>query len=368
MDIDAGVDRDKNMNNDNGANMGTEYNGERSSGDDKAAYGIAMSSRIRLARNYRDYPFPARLSADAARKILEMTKETFFSSKEINTNDYLYVDMQELDPIERIMLVEKHLASPELASGNKPCAAIISKDESVSIMLNEEDHLRIQCITGSTAIDEALEKCSTMERILESKHDIAYDMNLGYLTSCPTNLGTGMRASFMLHLPALVAAGQINGILEQCGRIGVAIRGIYGEFSAPSGNMFQFSNHGSLGNNESEIVNNIKNVGTQIIEHEHRLRLGVLEQSKTKFEDRVCRSLGVLTSARILDTGEFMTLWSSVRLGVDMGVIEDVDIKTLDELMAQSQSASLQKMAGRTLTPEERDVQRANLVRKRLAR
>ena len=171
----------------------------------------------------------------------------------------------------------------------------------------------------------------------------------------------------MLHLPALVVTGHISGIIEQCGRIGVAVRGIYGENSAASGNMFQFSNQGSLGRNETEILTNIKNVGMQIIDHEFKLRHEIFDQNRSKFEDRVFRAMGTLQNARILTTEEFMELWSGVRVGVDMGIIKNIDIKKLDDLMARSQPASLQKVAGKSLSQEDRDIQRANLVRSRMA-
>ena len=351
----------------NGENASNSENVGNGGNAGKAADSIAMSSRLRLARNFSGFPFPGRLDGDAARKILDMAKTAVFSSEGINSSDYLYVDMQKLDPIDRTMLVEKHLASPELASQNKPCAAIISKDESVSIMLIEEDHLRIQCIARSATIEEALEKCEAVERVFEGSFDMAFDPNLGYLTSCPTNLGTGMRASYMLHLPALVVTGHISAIIEQCGRIGVAVRGIYGENSVASGNMFQFSNQGSLGRNETEILTNIKNVSMQIIDHEFKLRNELYDKNKSRFEDRVWRAMGTMQSARILTTEEFMELWSGVRVGVDMGIIENIGAAMLDDLMTQSQPASLQKMAGRSLTTEERDTHRADLVRGKIA-
>ncbi|MCL2163204.1 MAG: protein arginine kinase [Oscillospiraceae bacterium] len=341
---------------------------------DGTASCIAMSCRIRLARNFNGFPFPSRLDRASSQKVLAMVKDAFFSpkeskekdSKEINTSDFLYVNMQDLDPIERTMLVEKHLASPDLASEIRPCAAIISKDETVSIMINEEDHLRIQCISKSDAIDEVLEKCYKVEEVFDDKLDLAFDPNIGYLTSCPTNLGTGLRASFMLHLPALVATGHINGVLEQCGKIGVAVRGIYGENSAVSGNIFQFSNMGSLGRSEVEIVANVKNVCSQIIDSEHKLRLGLLNQNRSAFEDRVFRALGTLLYARIMTTDEFMSLWSAVRVGVDMGIIENINVNALDGLMVQVQPACLQKMTGSSISPEERDIKRATLVRNKI--
>jgi protein arginine kinase len=267
-----------------------------------------------------------------------------------------------------MMLIEKHLISPDLASAQRPCAAIISKDEQVSVMLNEEDHLRIQCITPSPDITEAYKRCDGLEKIISDRFRIAFDEGFGYLTSCPTNLGTGMRASFMLHLPALVITGHIKQILDACGKIGVAVRGLYGENSEASGNMFQFSNQGSLGRSEDEILASINDIKEQIVGHESTLRGELVEKSVVQFEDRVYRALGTLQGARVLTSEEYMRLWSDVRLGVDAGVIKDVGIKTLDHMLTLVQPAYIQKMFGRMLNSEERDVQRAKLVRDMIIR
>ena len=324
---------------------------------------ITMSSRIRLARNLSDFVFPGRIKKDDAFELLRNIKDVFFQSAEIEKEDYDYIDISKIDPIDKMMLVEKHLVSPELIMEGRPCAAIISKDETVSIMLNEEDHLRIQCISPSEDIDSTLSRCEELEKVFDKAFQIAFDPKFGYLTSCPTNLGTGMRASFMLHLPALVLSGHIHSVLAACGKIGVAVRGIYGENSEALGNMFQFSNQGSLGRNEEETLMAIKNVKSQIIGQEYRLRSDFMKQSETKFEDRVFRALGVLSNARILTSEEYMQLWSDVRLGVDMGVIEHVDIKMLDNMVIQIQPAYIQKMYGRMLNTEERNIQRATFVR-----
>ncbi|MDR1440636.1 MAG: protein arginine kinase [Clostridiales bacterium] len=324
---------------------------------------IAMSSRVRLARNFSGMLFPGRIKHDQARSMLEKAKEAFFASPEINAKDYLYVEIQQLDSIDRMMLVEKRLVSPDLITGDRPSAVIVSKDEAISVMLNEEDHLRIQCIVPSADIDASYKACCKVDRIFDGSFDIAFDQSLGYLTSCPTNLGTGMRASFMLHLPALVMTGYIKGVLEACGKIGVAVRVISGENSETSGSMFQFSNQGSLGRDEGEIIASVKNAVSQIVGHESRLRQELAHKSPVQFQDRVYRAYGILQSARVLTSEEFMRLWSDVRLGVDMGTIRDISIKRLDQLLTLVQPAYIQKMFGRMLNSEERDVHRAALVR-----
>ena len=324
---------------------------------------ITISSRVRLARNFAGVCFPGRMSAKDAGTLLSDVKMVFFGSNQIKAPDFMYVDMASLDPVDKMMLAEKRLISPDLAASQRPCAAIVSKDEQISVMLNEEDHLRIQCVTPSADIDGAFLRCGEIENIFNERFKIAFDAGFGYLTSCPTNLGTGMRASFMLHLPALVITGHIKSILDACGKIGVAVRGLYGENSEASGNMFQFSNQGSLGRSEDEIITSIKDIKEQIIGHEMKFREELLNKGLIQFEDRVYRALGTLGGARVLSSEEYMKLWSDVRLGVDSGVINDISIGTLDHMLTLIQPAYIQKMFGRLLNSSERDVQRAKLVR-----
>jgi protein arginine kinase len=263
-----------------------------------------MSGRVRLARNFKGICFPGWLNAKDAASLIADARSVFFGSRHILSSDYVFVELASLDPIDKLMLVEKRLISPDLAASQKPCAAIISKDEQVSVMLNEEDHLRIQCVTPSSDITESYKRCELIDNIFSERFNIAYDDNFGYLTSCPTNLGTGMRASFMLHLPALVITDHINDILNACGKIGIAVRGIYGENSDTSGNMYQFSNQGSLGRNEEEILNSIQDIKDQIVGHESSLREKLKEKSLVRFEDRAYRAFGTLLGARILSSEE----------------------------------------------------------------
>ena len=353
----------------NSINGGTDNNmNNRAGGDtDNDVNHITMSSRVRAARNITDTVFPNRMGAEGASVLLERIRTAFFDSADIDGEDFEYIDIHQLDSLEKMILVEKHLVSPDLIVADRPCAVILSKDESVSIMLNEEDHLRIQCIAPAESLDKVFQRCVQIERIFDSRFPIAFDQSFGYLTSCPTNLGTGMRISYMLHLPACVMSGHINNILAVCNKIGIAVRGIYGENSEASGNLFQFSNQGSLGRSEADTLLAIKNVRENIIGHENNIRRDILKQNRAKLEDRVCRAYGTLAHARILSSQEFMRLWSDVRMGVDMEIICDVDIDRLDRIVTQIQPATIQKAYGRMLNSEERDEQRARIVRRQLA-
>jgi protein arginine kinase len=322
-----------------------------------------VSSRVRLARNFRGALFPGRIQDPQARELLARAREVFFSAPEVDKKDYVYVDVRELDAVDRTLMVEKHLASPDLMAGGRPAAVIMSKDEAVSVMLNEEDHLRVQCVLPSADIGAAYRACARVERVFDRGMEVAFDQEFGYLTSCPTNLGTGMRASFMLHLPALALSGAIKGILDACGKIGVAVRGIYGENSEAAGCLFQFSNQGSLGMSEEDILRSIQGVRGQIAAHERRLRAELAEKGRHKFEDRVFRALGTMENARVLTSEEFMRVWSDARMGADMGIIKEVGVPALDRMVTLIQPAYIQKMYGRLLNSEERDVYRALLVR-----
>jgi protein arginine kinase len=215
-------------------------------------------------------------------------------------------------------------------------------------------------------MDTAWKLCNNIDTLLEERIDFAFSKEYGYLTCCPTNIGTGLRASVMMHLPALVMTGYIRSILEACGKLGVAVRGIYGENSEASGNMFQISNQVTLGQAEEEIITNITNIAFQIIEQERMLRNELYKQNSYRFEDKVCRSYGIFCNSRIMSSEESLKLLSDVRLGIDMGIIKDISIETLNEVMLLTQPANLQKLAGKPLSPDERDISRAEVTRKKL--
>ncbi|WP_010245574.1 protein arginine kinase [Acetivibrio cellulolyticus] len=326
---------------------------------------VVMSSRVRLARNFKDIPFPFKMNREEGEKVIEKVKDAIFNSSTA-TSDFEFKDMQKMNPIDKQVLVEKHLISPNLAGGRTESAAIISSDEKISIMINEEDHLRIQCLFSGLQLDKAWELCNRIDSLLEENIDYSFSEKYGYLTCCPTNVGTGIRASAMLHLPALTMTGYIKGMLEICGKLGIAVRGIYGENSEASGNLFQISNQITLGQSEEEIINNIMNIGNQIINQERILRSELYKQNPFRFEDKIYRSLGTLSNARIISSEESFKLISDVRLGVDMGIIKDIEVSKLNEILLKIQPANLQMSFAKTLSPDERDIRRAEMIREKL--
>lgn len=326
----------------------------------------AISSRIRLARNIEGYPFTTKMTDAQGAQILEKVRGAVFSGTGARKKGMEYIELHSLKPLDRQFLVERHLISPEFVETDTNKAVILRKDEKISIMINEEDHLRIQCIFPGMQLKEAWDLCSKLDTRLEEKLDFAFDKNTGYLTCCPTNTGTGMRASVMLHLPALAMTGYIKGILENCSKIGVAVRGAYGENSEATGNLFQISNQVTLGQNEDEIISGISNITSQISEQERILRLELYKQNPLRFEDRIFRSLGLLKNARIISTEESLKLLSDVRLGVIMDLIKGIEVGKINEMMLMVHPAYLQKLSGGELKPDARDQRRAELMRTHL--
>ncbi len=326
---------------------------------------VVVSSRVRFARNFEEYPFPSKMTREQGQSVLNAVRDAVLNNSSAAKN-FVFIDIQQMSPIDRQALVEMHLISPDLAESQKQSGVLISKDEKISIMINEEDHLRIQCIYPGMQLDQALDLCIKVDGLLEENIRYAFDDKYGYLTCCPTNIGTGMRASVMLHLPALTMTGYIRNILDACSKIGIAVRGLYGENSEASGNMFQISNQVTLGQSEEEIASNIKNITSQIIEHERSLRDHLYKQNPYRLEDKVLRSFGLFTNARILSSEESLKLLSDVRLGVNMGIIKGISTEKLNEIMLLIQPGYLQKITGKPLSPEERDIKRAEIVRNKL--
>lgn len=325
---------------------------------------IAITSRVRLARNFADIPFSAKMTPKHQMELIHRMKDII--SDNTSYNKLMFADITSMHPIDKISLMERHLISPDLAETKENCGAYINEDENLSIMVNEEDHIRIQAIFSGIQLEKAYKMCDDIDTTISEKADYAFDDKYGYLTSCPTNLGTGMRASVMLHLPALVMTGYIKSILESCSKLGVTVRGIYGENSEAVGDMFQVSNQISLGRNEEETITSIDAICKQIIDRERALRLQLYKQNVYKFEDRIFRSYGTLLNARIISTQECFKLLSDVRLGVSMEIIKDIDIVKLNEILVLSQPATLQKISGKPLNQDERDIKRAELIRSQL--
>lgn len=325
---------------------------------------IILSSRIRLARNIADIPFPAGMDVEKAQSVINKVKDSIFKSESnLKFKDYI---IQELPPIERQFLVERHLISPGLSKNSTKGAAMISSDGVVSIMINEEDHIRIQTILPGIQIKKAWEMASDIDDLLEQDLEYAYSENWGYLTSCPTNVGTGIRASVMIHLPALNISGNMTKILQAIAHIGFTIRGLYGEGTEIVGNIFQISNQITLGRAEEEIIESLTAVTRQIIDKEKEARKVLLENNRIQIEDKIWRSWGIMKSARLMNSQECMKLLSDLRLGVDMGIIEDIPIQLLNEVMIETQTASIQKNSERELSSAERDILRAEMIRNKL--
>ena len=326
---------------------------------------IVISSRVRLARNIDKFPFPARMTDEQFSEVLQCVRDAS-QSEQGSSFGFKFNSISDMDALDKQALVERHLVSPDLISKNKPCGVVISSDEKISIMINEEDHVRIQCLFPGMNVNMAKELCNVADDMLEKKLDFAFSPQYGYLTCCPTNLGTGIRVSVMLHLPALSMSNNMQKILEICSRLGIAVRGIYGENSESTGNLFQVSNQTTLGQTEDEILANVKNVVNQIVDSERSLRSELYSQNPIELEDSVFRSFGILTNARTITTAESLKLISAVRMGADMGIIKEVDVEKLNQLMYWVQPALLQKKAGRLLNQSERDTGRAEMIRESL--
>lgn len=327
---------------------------------------IVLSSRIRLARNFADISFPIIAEQKELEKIRRFFKENYEHQSHGNYNNLDYIPMNDLTIVEKQVLVEKHLISPHLVKYMDVAGVMISENEQVSIMINEEDHLRIQLYFPGFQLEKALQEAFKIDNWIEEEVNYAYDETKGYLTSCPTNVGTGMRASVMMHLPALALTNQMNRLIPAINQLGLVVRGIYGEGSGAVGNVFQISNQITLGKSEEDIVEDLESVVAQLIEHERRARERIVEQSNTKLEDRIFRSYGVLEYSRIIESKEAAKCLSDVRLGIDLGIIKNASRNILNELMVLTQPGFLQQYAKKSLSPNQRDVLRAKLIRTRL--
>lgn len=325
---------------------------------------IVISTRIRLARNISDYPFPLRATSSHKKEILDYFKTVYTSIPGLS--DALFVDISSLSTLDRYFLLERHLISQEFLSNIGERGVIISPDQSISIMINEEDHLRIQIIKGGMNLDKAWETINKLDNYLSKKVKYAFSSQLGYLTSCPTNVGTGLRASCMLHLPALVLTKRINKILELLSKISFTVRGFFGEGTQAIGNFFQISNQVSLGATEEELKDNLKGIIKQIETQEYGAREFLLKKYRLSLEDNVWRALGVLSHCRLISSNEALAHLSLLRLGVDLGIIKKIKKEAISDLFIVIQPAHLQKYEGRVLTDQERDYIRAAVLRKRL--
>ncbi|MBU0549072.1 MAG: protein arginine kinase [Candidatus Omnitrophica bacterium] len=327
---------------------------------------VVISSRIRLARNLANVPFSHRANKKQSEETLQSIEAALSLVEQLKKSRNFH--LSDLDGIDRQFLIERHLMSLEFVKSSNSKAVVIEKDETIAIMINEEDHLRIQVLQSGLNLFEAYNIISVIDDMLSKQLSYAFSADLGFLTACPTNIGTGMRGSVMLHLPALVMSRQINRVLAAVSKLSFTTRGLYGEGTQASGNFFQVSNQVSLGHSEEEILQNLNGLIRQLIEQEHQARQALITDNRALVEDRVWRSYGILKSAHIITSQETIELLSMVRLGVDLKIVKDIDCGAVNELFILTQPAHLQKIEGRKLSSQERDAKRAELVHEKIAK
>ena len=326
---------------------------------------IVISTRIRLARNLAQFPFPNRADDSARTEIEGLLREKF---QRIQTGGKLnYISVKGLSEVDRQFLVERQLISREHAEGHGSRGVGVGGEENVSLMVNEEDHLRIQVLHSGLALDDCWHEIDRIDDAIERHVTYAFSEKLGYLTACPTNVGTGIRVSVMLHLPALVLTKEIQKVFQALQKISLAVRGLYGEGSRAMGDFYQISNQITLGKSEDQLLANLKDVVPNIIAYERRVRTALVKENRQNLHDQVSRAYGILKNAQTISSEETMHLLSSVRMGINLGLIDDLEIPTVNELFIHTQPAHLQKLRKEKLESAERNIARAAYLRHRLA-
>jgi protein arginine kinase len=323
---------------------------------------VVISSRVRVARNLSAYPFPGWANLSQRREILSVCADALNVQPQMK--EAFFYQMAELDPIERQILVERHTISKELAEASEGAAVVVSADQEISVMINEEDHLRIQVVRPGFNFRRLWKVLDTLDTSLEEPLAYAFDDELGYLTACPTNLGTALRASVMIHLPALTLGGQMEKVIRAIGQMGMAIRGLYGEGSDAGGSIFQISNQHTLGASEEEIIKAITRVIQSIILHEKNARDVLLENSREELCDKISRAYAILPSSVRITSAEAMHLLSLLRLAVDIHALPESARETIDRLFIGCQPGHIQILSKITVTPEKRDILRASYLKK----
>ncbi len=325
--------------------------------------GIIISTRVRLARNIAKTPFPAVLGSAEKAKVTKKLKAAIFESNSTLAGDFEAYDLDKLSKREKTAMLEEHLISPQMAEGSGH-TVLVNKNKTMSIMLMEEDHIRLQVIMGGYCPEEAYDLADKVDDVIEESLTYAFDEKLGYLTACPTNAGTGMRASVMMHLPALTMTGNISRVLQSVSGVGIAVRGLYGEGTGAEGAMYQISNQITMGLSEREIIEKLKAVVNHIAELEKQARELLKEKNRNELEDKLYRSYGILKYARSITSAEAKTMLSDVMLAQNMGIIKCDGAMTPLELMIKTAPSVI--MAEKELTPEQRDMKRAALIRDNL--
>jgi protein arginine kinase len=326
---------------------------------------VVISSRMRLARNIAGQRFLTRSTAHQRQTIEQRIRDTILGAQ--LSPQMLYVDLEGAPEVDRELLVERHLISKQHAAAEGARGVAVGENETVSIMVNEEDHLRIQVLRSGLQLEEAWDQISSIDDKLESKLDFSFHSRFGYLTACPTNVGTGIRVSVMLHLPALKLTGEIEKVFRAAKDMRLAVRGLYGEGTEATGDFYQISNQTTLGKTEEDIISDFKHlVIPKIIDYEHHARRTLLNERTAALDDKVFRALGLLRSARLMAGEEVLFLLSHLRMGVNLGRIKDVDLRTINELFLLTQRAHLQKIQGRKMEGDIRRAARADYIRQRL--
>ncbi len=321
---------------------------------------VVLSTRIRLARNISGIPFPTRMTKEDAQKTIDAVSDALSG---FNYKFHGY-PLGKLDKMEAQALLEEYQISPKMLEQKEGRAVFLSADNKVSIMVNEEDHIRMQCLFAGFETEKAFDLINKVDDYLSEKIDFAFHETYGYLTACLTNAGTGMRVSYMLHLPALCLSGKAAGLFSAVSKLGIAVRGLYGEGSDAAGHLFQISNQVTLGLSEQEIISKMTDVINQIITKEREMRNALLKENKLLVEDKVWRSYGLLQHARLMSTKELMETLSYVRLGIAASLIDGVSFEAVNTAMIESRPAHVIKQSGKDLTPAQRDAARAAQLRK----
>ncbi|MFH1687645.1 MAG: protein arginine kinase [bacterium] len=325
---------------------------------------VVLSSRVRLARNIAGCQFPASADDETRKRVVGYFDSTKARSELLAEG--LYCKATDLDDLDRNFLIERHLISPGFLDGDPNRALYVASDERVSIMINEEDHLRIQALSPGLDLDGSLDLALLHDSEIGSHLEFAYDPDFGYLTACPTNAGTGLRASVLIHLPGLVLTREIDKVISRITRSGLTVRGFYGEGSDVLGNLFQLSNQNTLGVSENEILREIDRVTADIVEAEASARQRLIDEAADMIEDKIYRAYGILKHARVLTSDEVMNLLSAVRLGHAMKIIDSLDVTLINDMLLLSQPAHLQKYYGSEMDSNRRDFVRAQMVREKL--
>lgn len=326
--------------------------------------GIVISSRVRLARNVKDVAFPGWAGEDECIRLCSDLLRIF--EKVPSVIDPMFLDMGSLKPVDKEVLKERHLISNELAEKGAGSGLLVAKDERIAVMINEEDHIRLQAISPGMNLPAVWKMVNSVDSELENHIVYAFSPRFGYLTACPSNVGTGLRASVMMHLSGLSLMNEIKPVINGLNKIGLAVRGLLGEGTEAYGNMFQISNQATLGESEDAIIGRLVQVVNEVVRHEQNARARLMEGKKTYMLDQIGRAFGVLLHARVLPSKEAVDLLSGLRLGVEFSVVKNLSVAHINEIMLLTQPGHLQKIAGKNLGPEERDQVRARIVREKL--